>query len=158
MNGPVHCDDSAPEGARAADASTFVPNLDVTLELSSPSIETGQNGQGIVVLRNTGLAAIDFESVSPLLGVVLDHATREITGSIADLTAREMLKVSLAYKEVLEIPVVFSTGRSGENDATLPPGQYLVGVQIPVQDLSSNTSRGPRAIEVPLAEVTLVAP
>jgi hypothetical protein len=132
-----------------------IPNLASELELRSSTVVAGEKGHATLVLRNTGLAAIDFESDSILVGHV-SNTSKEIVVTDAGFFAGTGLRIQLAYKEELEIPVIFGTLSHRHEDGHIPPGEYLVGVQLPVRNQGETENL--RVIEVPAVEVTVLAP
>jgi hypothetical protein len=146
-------DAAAPTPPRAASIS--IPNLAAELEFPASSVVAGDQGHGTLILRNTGLAAIDFESDSVLVGHV-SNESRVPVGTDDFYVAGTGMRVQLAYKQELEIPVVFGTSSHLFESGTLSPGTYFVGVQLPVRSAATPDAR--RVIEVPAVEVTVLAP
>lgn len=143
------------EPTRPPTVAISIPNLASELELPSSSVVAGEDGHATLVLRNTGLAAIDFQSDSILVGR-LSSLSREPVATDAIAVAGMETNVHLSFKQELEIPVVFKTSSLRREDGRIPPGEYLVGVQLPVRN--QGDSESPRVIDVPGVEVTVVAP
>jgi hypothetical protein len=133
--------------------SISIPNLAAELECSTSTVVAGENGQATLVLRNTGLAAIDFESDSILLGRVSD-TSRDVVGTDAGFLAGTGKRIQLAYKQELEIPVIFGTSSHLFENGHIPPGEYFVSVQLPVR--SQEASKTLRVIDVPAIGVTVL--
>jgi hypothetical protein len=136
-------------------ASISIPNLASELELASSEIVAGDLGHATLVLRNTGLAAIDFDSDSILVGNV-SSLSKETVGTDVGYVAGTGIHVKLAYKQELEIPVIFGTSSHQHESGHIPPGAYLVSVQLPVH--TSGVSGLPRVVDVPPVEVTVLPP
>jgi hypothetical protein len=143
-----------PHSTRPHATSISIPNLAAELEFFTPTVVAGDEGRATLVLRNTGLAVIDFESDSVLNGRVMDYS-KDTVASDGLVVDRPSIRVQLAYKQVLEIPVIFGTSSSHHEDGRIPPGNYLVGVQLPVR--SEVDAEKLRVIEVPAVEVTVLS-
>jgi hypothetical protein len=154
MDEPDYFPDSS-EPTRPPTIGISIPNLASELELPTATVVAGDKGHAILVLRNTGLAAIDFESDSILVGHVL-NTSKETVATDAGFIAGTGLRIQLAYKQELEIPVIFGTSSHRHENGHIPPGEYLVGVQLPVRNQGDSESL--RVIEVPAVEVTVLAP
>jgi hypothetical protein len=141
------------EPTRPPATSISIPNLAAELEISTPTLVAGEKGHASLVLRNTGLAVIDFESDSVLIGRVSD-ASRVAMVTEAGYVAGTGKRIQLAYKQELEIPVIFGTSSSHFESGRIPPGTYWVGVQLPVR--SQEASETLRVIDVPAVEVTIL--
>jgi hypothetical protein len=133
--------------------SISIPNLAAELELSTSTVVAGDRGHATLVLRNTGLAAIDFDSDSVLIGRVSD-TSRDVVGTDAGFVTGTGKRIQLAYKQELEIPVIFGTSSHLFENGRIPPGEYLVSVQLPVR--SQEASETFRVIDVPAVEVTVL--
>ena len=154
MDEPEYFPD-APQSTRPRAASISIPNLAAELEFPTSSVVAGDQGHGTLILRNTGLAAIDFESDSVLVGHVSNES--RVAVDTDDLyVAGTGMRVQLAYKQELEIPVIFGTSSHRFESGHLSPGTYFVGVQLPVR--SAATPDALRVIDVPSVEVTVLAP
>jgi hypothetical protein len=154
MDEPDYFPDSS-EPTRPATVAISIPNLASELELPNSIVIAGENGHATLVLRNTGLAAIDFESDSILVGRLTDLSRVPVpTEAIA--IAGMGTNVQLSYKQELEIPVIFKTSSHRHEAGHIPPGEYLVSVQLPVRNQGDAESL--RVIEVPAVEITVVAP
>jgi hypothetical protein len=143
---------SEPTQLRAASIS--IPNLAAELELFPSTVVTGDVGHATLVLRNTGLAAIDFQSDSILVGRVL-NLSKEFVDTDVGFVAGTGIRVQLAYKQELELPVRFGTSSHQLEVGHIAPGNYLISVQLPVH--SEGVSGVPRVVDVPPVEVTVVA-
>jgi hypothetical protein len=137
----------------------IIPNLEVALHLSSPTVLAGKNGGGNVIFRNTGIAKIEFESGSPLVGEVVDPVTGETVGGFIGAIAGVGKVVSLSTDEETSIPFLFGTASFRiEMGYSLPPGEYLVSVQVPVSDCTSDSGdHQRRIIQAPPARFTVEA-
>jgi hypothetical protein len=92
--------DYFPESSEPTPPSTTsisIPNLAAEVELSDATVVTGDVGHAILVLRNTGLAAIDFESDSILVARV-SNSSRETVVTDVGYVAGTGLRIQLAYK------------------------------------------------------------
>jgi len=152
MDEPDYFPESS-EPTRPHVASISIPNLAAELEFYTSTVVAGEDGHATLVLRNTGLAAIDFESDSILVGHVANIA-RDAIGTDVHFTPATSLRVQLAYKQDVEIPVLFGTSSHLYEDGHIPPGVYLVAVQLPVR--SQDASETLRVIDVPSVEVTVL--
>jgi hypothetical protein len=154
MDEPDYFPDSS-EPTRPPATAISIPNLASELELPTSTVVAGDIGHATLVLRNTGLAAIDFESDSILVGHVSNNSKGAVVTDVG-FVAGTGLRIQLAYKQELEIPVIFGTSSHRHEDGHIPPGAYLVGVQLPVRN--QGDTENPRVIEVPAVEVAVVAP
>jgi hypothetical protein len=154
MDEPDYFPDSS-QPTRPPATAISIPNLASELELSSSIVVAGETGHATLVLRNTGLAAIDFESDSILVGYV-SNGSKEPVPTDAGFVAGTGIRIQLAYKQELEIPVIIGTSSHRHEHGYIPPGEYLVGVQLPVRKQGDGENL--RVIEVPTVEVTVVAP
>jgi hypothetical protein len=130
-----------------------IPNLAAELELSSANIVAGEVGLATLVLRNTGLAAIDFQSDSILVGRLLD-TSRNIVSVDSALVRGTGIRIQLPYKRELELPVRFAT--SGRGGGHLSPGVYFLSVQLPVRSQAEAMTL--RVVDVPSVELTVHGP
>ena len=153
MDEPDYFPDSS-EPTRLPATSISIPNLAAEMEFFTDTVVAGEDGRATLVLRNTGLAAIDFESDSMLVGHVTT-VERDAVGTDVRFTPATNMRVQLAYKQDLEIPVVFGTSSHLFEDGHIPPGAYFVGVQLPVR--SQDVAETLRVIDVPAVEITVVA-
>jgi len=135
--------------------SISIPNLAAELESSSPELVAGEEGRAILVLRNTGLAKIEFHTDSVLVGRVL-NTLREPVGTDDIAVAGMSTMVLLAYKQELEIPVVFNTSSHLNVEGRIPPGEYLLGVRLPIYN-DGEGSYVTRVIEVAPIELRVLA-
>jgi hypothetical protein len=154
MDEPEYFPESS-EPTRPFATSISIPNLAAELEIVTTTLVAGDKGHATLVLRNTGLAAIDFESDSVLIGRVSD-ASRVAIATEAGYVAGTGKRIQLAYKKELEIPVIFGTSSNHFESGHIPPGTYWLGVQLPVR--SQDDSETLRVIEVPAVEITVLAP
>ncbi len=139
---------------RPLGTSISIPNLAAELELSVAAVVAGDSGTATLVLRNTGLAKIDFYTDSVLVGRVL-NILREPVGSGHIAVATTATSVQLAYKQELEIPVVFETSSHHDVQRQLPPGEFLLSVRLPIYD--EVALEATRVVEVSPINLTLIA-
>jgi hypothetical protein len=143
------------EPTRLPTTSISIPNLAAELEYFTPIVVAGDDGRATLVLRNTGLAAIDFESDSILVGRVMT-SSKDVIATDVHFVAGTGIRIQLAYKQDLEIPVIFGTSSHRHEDGHIAPGTYFVSVHLPVRN--QGDSENLRVIEVPAVEVTVLAP
>jgi hypothetical protein len=136
-------------------ASISIPNLAAELNFPTTGIVAGDRGRGTLVLRNTGLAAIGFDSDSVLIGR-LSTASKDAVSTDVFYVAGTGIRVQLAYKQELEIPVIFETANRLVESGHIFPGTYFVDVQLPIR--SQGQSGALRVVDVPAVEVTVLAP
>jgi len=153
MDEPDYFPESS-EPTRPTAISISIPNLAAELELPTSTVVAGEVGHATLVLRNTGLAAIDFESDSTLVGHVSNVSRDEFVTDVG-FVAGTGIRIQLAYKQDLEIPVIFGTSSHRHEDGHIPPGDYFISVQLPVRSQGDSEKR--RVIEVPAVEVTVLA-
>jgi hypothetical protein len=134
-----------------------IPGLAASLELTTPVVVAGQNGHGLVVLRNAGDTRLVLESEQPLVGRVVDPATGKTVGGFAGAIAGTGLGIRLEPGEECRIGLLFGTGsnRAGLG-YVIPPGRYLVQTEVPIYDSGSEPGLRRRVLPVPPAEVAVV--
>jgi len=112
------------------------PFLEAIFMLGQDEIEVGSSSQGHVNFRNVGNSLIEFQSDQPLLASLLDPKTSERAGGFGGWIAGTGRLIRLGPDEKATIPVLVGT-TTGLKDLnlSLPPGEYLVKVDMPLYEL-----------------------
>jgi len=113
------------------------PDLQITLQLDSPTVVAGMDGQGTVVLRNVGTTAIAFDSGEPLVGSIVRPMSNDAVGGFCGAIAGVGRRIHLAPGDEATLGFIFGTASSiRAMGYCVAPGDYVVKVRIPVWETS----------------------
>jgi hypothetical protein len=105
--------------------------LELSVEVNQKVLETGDDGHGRLVLRNTSPERIGpLDSGQPLVGSLL-NSSLETVGGYSGAVAGTGLTIDLAPGGSASIPVIFGTASTREDlGYVVPPGRYWLKVQM----------------------------
>jgi hypothetical protein len=113
-----------PPGRPALEEQTF-ERLEMNVEIGQRVLEVGDNGQGRLVLRNSGperIGPLDFGQ--PLVGSLL-NASHETVGGYSGWIAGTRMTIDLAPRRSASTPVIYGTASTREDlGYAVPPGTY----------------------------------
>jgi hypothetical protein len=129
--------------------------LEMSVEVNQKVLETGDDGHGRLVLRNTSPERIGpLNSGQPLVGSLL-NSSLETVGGYSGAVAGTGLTIDLAPGGSASIPVIFGTASTREDlGYVAPPGRYWLKVQMGLH-------HGPgvpftNAPAAPLTQITII--
>ena len=143
-----------PPAGLALEEQTF-EGLEMSVEADQNVIETGDDGHGRLVLRNSSSERIGpLGSGQPLVGSLL-NASLETVGGYSGWIAGTGLILDLASGRSASIPVIYGTASTPEDlGYAVPPGRYWLKVQMPFrQGLGGPPTN---AVTAPLTQITIV--
>jgi hypothetical protein len=130
-----------PPAGPTLEEQTF-EGLEMSVEAGQRVLETGDDGHGRLVLRNSSSERIGpLVSGQPLAGSLL-NASLETVGGYSGWIAGTGLIVDLAPGQSASIPVIYGTASTHEElGYTIPPGTYWLQVQMRFRPLNPSTCR-----------------
>jgi hypothetical protein len=135
------------------------PFLEASVALDQEELEVGGFYPGVVHLRNLGEEAINIESEQPIAAAILDPSTMERVGGYNGWVAGTGLTIHLRPGGAVTVPVLVGTARRKDDKIlALPPGQYLVEVDVPILELRPDSEGYERSyLRLPSVQVQVVA-
>jgi hypothetical protein len=131
------------------------PFLEATVTLDQEELEVGGFSPGKVHLRNLGEEVIKFQSDQPIAAAILDPSTLERVGGYSGWVAGTGLIIHMRPGEEAMIPILIGTAhRQDDQILALPPGKYLVKVDVPILELRPDNEGYERSY-LPLPAVQL---
>jgi hypothetical protein len=134
------------------------PFLEAKFKLGEDELEIGRICQGHVHLRNAGNDLIELESEQPIVASILDPSTMERVGGYSGWIAGTGLMIRLGPGDVARITVLVGTAtRKNGEILTLPPGEYLVKVDVPLFELRPDEEGYEKShLHLPLVDLRVV--
>lgn len=135
----------------------IVPGLELRLELLTPQVRSGADGAGRLWLTNAGRSPLGFLTGPTVPAETIDPESGETVGRWVGSMTAVGRRIDLAAGDRTDIRVlVATTSIRPELGYSLPPGEYLARVQLPVNHFEG--ARGPnrRVVTVPPAPFTIV--
>ncbi|MHB2028595.1 MAG: hypothetical protein ACYCPT_07230 [Acidimicrobiales bacterium] len=134
------------------------PFLEASVTLEKEKLEVGGSSGGHVHLRNFGQEAIEFQSDQPIPAAILNPSTMERVGGYSGWIAGTGLMMHLRPGEVATIPVLIGTARRQDDQIlALPPGKYLVEVDVPILEQRPDKDGYERSfLHLPLVHLEVV--
>jgi len=113
-------------------ASDPIPTgLNITLDLQSPSIQSGSNFNGNVVISESGPGSFQMDTGQPVQAVVVVPGTRRVVGVYSGGIGGTGYVKDVSPGQSETINVIGGTARcDGGIGSALPPGHYQVIVQV----------------------------
>jgi hypothetical protein len=144
-----------PPAGPALEEQTF-EGLELSVEGYQRVLEVGDDGQGRLVLRNSGSERIGpLDSGQPLGGTLL-NASLEAVGSYCGWIAGTGRSIDLAPGQSASIPVIYGTASTREDlGYALPPGTYWLKVQMHFRHGHSG-GLPTHALTAPLTQITII--
>jgi hypothetical protein len=143
-----------PPAGTALQEQTF-EGLEMSVEAGQKVLETGDDGHGRLVLRNSSSERIGpLGSGQPLAGSLL-NASLEAVGGYGGWIAGTGLIIDLAPGRSASIPVIYGTASTREDlGYAVPPGSYWLQVQMRFR----RGLGGPPAntLTAPLTQITII--
>ena len=142
-----------PPGGPAPEEQAF-GGLEMSVEVDQRVLEVGDDGHGLLVLRNNGRERIGpLGSGQPLVGSLL-NASREAVGGYSGWIAGTGLTIDLAPGRSASIKVIFGTASTRQElGYALPPGKYWLKVQARFRHGHGEPTH---ALTAPLTQITIV--
>ena len=110
-----------------------IPGLNVTLLLDQPAIASGSDGGAQVSFENGGDQLITISTGSPLTARLIDPASNDTVGYFDGAIGGVGITLHLRPGDVETMPVIFGTTSPADVEGySVPPGRYLVEVDVPV--------------------------
>ncbi len=133
------------------------PFLEISFRLDEDELEIGRSTQGHVHLTNTGDIRIEFQSDQPIVASILDPSTMERVGGYSGWIAGTGLMIRLDPCKAAAITVLVGTAtRTNDEVSVLPPGKYLVKVDVPLYELRPDEEGYERSyLHLPLADLSV---
>lgn len=134
------------------------PFLEATMNFGEEELEVGESGLGHIQLRNIGVERIEIHSDQPVVATILDRSNKERVGGYTGWIAGTGLVIRLGSDETATIPVLIgTTSRRGDEIVTLPPGDYLIKVDLPILELRPDEDGYERShLQLPLIPIKFV--
>jgi len=134
------------------------PFLEASVTLEKEELEVGGSSAGHVHLRNFGKEAIEFQSDQPIAAAILNPSTMERVGGYSVWVGGTGLMIHLRPGEVATIPVLIGTARRQDDQIlALPPGKYLVKVDVPILEQRPDKESYERSfLHLPLVHLKVV--
>lgn len=134
-----------------------VPGLRARPALESPAVRAGEFLRGAVELGNDGPYEVLFETAQPVKGHLL-HPDGTLAGRTSGGARGTGLRIRLAPGRAAEVRFLAGTdSRDPADGATLPPGEYLLVVVLPVHELNGERLHDGRIVTPPVP-ITVSAP
>jgi hypothetical protein len=143
-----------PSGSPTLQEQTF-EGLEMNVEVDERVLEAGDDGHGLLVLRNSGQERIGpLSSGQPLAGSLL-NASHETVGGYSGWIAGTGLTIDLAPGRAATIPVIYGTASTREDlGYALPPGTYWLRVQMRFRHGPGGLPT--HALTAPLTQITVI--
>lgn len=123
-----------------------VPGLRATPVLGSPLVRAGEVLRGVVELRNDGRSEVRLETAQPVTGYLL-HPDGTVAGRTSGGMRGTGRRIWLAPGSSSEVRFLAGTdSRDPANGATLPRGEYLLVVVLPVNELNGERPHDGRLV------------
>jgi len=127
-----------------------VPGLRATPVLGSSAVRAGEFLRGVVELYNDGQSEIQLETGQPLTGHLL-HPDGTLAGRTSGGIRGTGRRIGLTPGHAAEVRFLAGTdSRDPADGATLPPGDYLLVVVLPVYDLNGERIDDGRLVTSPV--------
>ena len=125
--------------------------LEMSVEVDQTVLETGDDGHGRLILRNSSPERIGrLATGQPLVGSLL-NSSLETVGGFSGAIAGTGRFIDLAPGASASLPVIFGTASTREDlGYVLPPGRYWLKVQMRLH------GRGAPLTAAPLTQITII--
>lgn len=129
---------SGPSYNRASEGAVHFSSRQSEIVDVAPPKEVGSIGRGHVHLRNVGSENVRLHTEQPIRAWVLS-TTNENLASFNGFVVGTGLSLDLTPGDTATIPILFGTSiQNGDETTPLPPGDYLVHVDVPILELKPN--------------------